>query len=137
MQSREGKFSQQQNTWKERIKKRQTGKEYRSKDWCSFHSLVHLPVKPWQCESTCRSFAVLDSVLIRDRRASVISVTMAVQKFRSNLQNKFTKVSHRFHWAHRISTTQLGAPWWSLSLSVKREALVTSNIAIFQHRQLN
>ena len=85
MQSREGKFSQQQNTWKERIKKGQTGKEYRSKDWCSFHSLVHLPVNPWQCESTCRSFAVLDSVLIRDRRASVIAVTMAVQKFRSNL----------------------------------------------------
>ena len=49
------------------------------------HSLVRLQVKPWQCDSTCRSFAVPDSVLIRDRRASTIAVTMAIQHFRSTL----------------------------------------------------
>ena len=27
------------------------------------HLLVHLQVKPWQSDSTCSSFAVLDSVL--------------------------------------------------------------------------
>ena len=27
------------------------------------HSLVHLQVKPWQSDSTCSSFAVLDAVL--------------------------------------------------------------------------
>ena len=64
----EGFFLKKQTTWKERIKKGQTDKEQRRKDWF-IQSLVDLPVKPWQCESTCRSFAFLDSVLIRDRRA--------------------------------------------------------------------
>ena len=35
--------------------------------------------------------------------------------FRSTLQNKIPNGSHCFHWADKISMTQLGAPWWSLS----------------------
>ena len=46
MQSRaEGNFSQEQTTWNEKIKKGQTGKEQKSKNWF-IHSLVDLPVKP-------------------------------------------------------------------------------------------
>ena len=47
MQSRaEEIFFQKQTTWNEKIKKGQTGKEQKSKNWF-IHSLVDLPVKPW------------------------------------------------------------------------------------------
>ena len=72
-------FSQKQTTWKERIKKWQSGKEQKTKDRF-IHSLVYLPVKPWQCESICRIFAVLDSVLIRDRRAITIAALNVVEQ---------------------------------------------------------
>ena len=49
------------------------------------HSLIHLPAKPWLCDSTCRrSFAVLDSVQIRDQRA-IIAVATAIHNFCSTL----------------------------------------------------
>ena len=77
-------FSQKQTTWKERIKKGQTGKEQKSKDWF-IYSLVDLLVKPRQRESTCRSIPVPDSGLIRDRRAITIAVTTATRDFLSTL----------------------------------------------------
>ena len=83
------------------------------------HSLVHLQVKLWQCDSTCRSFAVLDSVLIRDRRASTIAVTMAIHIFSSTLQNKVTNGSHWvFHWAHNDTAWSTMAV--TLSVSSRR-----------------
>ena len=84
------------------------------------HSLVNLPVKPWQCESTCRSFAVLDSVLIRDRRASIIDVTMAIQNFLPTVHRTKSPTGHTVFSRHTKSQ------WHSLehhgghSLSVKR-----------------
>ena len=137
MQSRaEGLFSQKQTTWKERIKKCQSGKEQKTKDWF-IHSQVDLPVKPWYsyCESTCRSFAVLGSVLIRDRRVITIAVTTAIHSFRST-----PKGSHRFHWSNDTAWSTM-----AVTLSVVRVGtchiqhcnIQHSNIAIFQHRQLN
>ena len=113
MPSRAEGFFSRADHLKERIKKGQTGKEQRSKDWF-IHSQVDLPVKPRQCESTCRSFAVLDSVLIRDRRAITIAVTTAIHNVFSTMWNKIPNGSHCFHW-HTKFQWQLGAPWWSLS----------------------
>ena len=92
------------------------------------HSLVHLPVKPRQCDSTCRSFAVLDSVLIRDRRATTIAVTTAIHNFFSTMWNKIPNGSHCFHWAHKISMTA-----WStmvVTLSVSSESYLSQTVAL-------
>ena len=83
----------------------------------SFAGSFASTVKPWQCDSPCRGFAVLDSVLIRDRRASIIAVTMAIQwqcKFSAQLCRTKSPTGHTvFFTGH--TTTQLGAQWWSLS----------------------
>ena len=81
----------------------------------SFIRRLICQLEPRQCESTCRSFAVLDSVLIRDRRAITIAVTTAIHNFFSTMWNKIPNGSHCFHWLYTKSQWQLGAPWWSLS----------------------
>ena len=69
---------------------------------------------------TCCSFAVLDSVLIRDRRAITIGVTTC---HNGNTQIWLNFVEQNSPTGHTIftgQTTQLGAPWRSLSLRQAR-----------------
>ena len=112
------------------------------------HSLVHLPVKPWKCESTYL-LQLRGSWFSFDQRSKSHHNwchNMSQRQY-TNLakfcRTKFSNRSHHFHWSNDTAWSTM-AVTLSLSLCVKREVLVTSNraisnMAIFQHThtQLN
>ena len=104
------------------------------------HSLVHLPAKLWQCESTCRSFAVLDSVFNqRSKSQHSCCHNNCNTKFPLNIVEQNPHQVTPFS----LGTQNLNDTSWStmaVTLSVSSESVKSTRAisrAIFQHRQMN